>query len=216
MVVRRYRDRREGGRILAEHLRAYTGLKDGLVLALPRGGVPVGYEVARALRLPLDVFVVRKLGAPGQEELAIGAVASGGIRVLNEGIVTRLGLNEQDIEPIAERELEEVARREQLYRGAKGPLDVDRKTVILVDDGIATGASMNVAVQALRAGSPAKIIVAVPVAAVENCELLRCQADDVICPETPVNFSAVGQWYEDFRQTTDEEVAEMLGTRDKG
>jgi predicted phosphoribosyltransferase len=176
----------------------------------------VGYEVARALRLPLDVFIVRKLGAPGQEELAIGAVASGGIRVLNEGIVRRLGLDQNTIEAIAAREFEEVARREQLYRGAKGPLNVQGKTVILVDDGIATGASMNVAVQALRAGNPAKIVVAVPVAAMENCELLRSQADDVICPEAPVDFAAVGQWYEDFRQTTDEEVAELLGTRDKG
>jgi predicted phosphoribosyltransferase len=212
----RYRDRREAGRALAEQLRAYTGLKDGLVLALPRGGVPVGYEVARALRLPLDVFVVRKLGAPGQEELAIGAVASGGIRVLNERIITRLGLDENAIEPIAAREFEEIGRREQLYRSTKGPLNVEGKTVILVDDGIATGASMNVAVQALRAGSPKKIVVAVPVAAVENCELLRSQANDVICGETPRDFSAVGQWYEDFRQTTDEEVAELLGTRDKG
>lgn len=208
----RYRDRRDGGRALAEQLRAYTGVRDGLVLALPRGGVPVGYEVAQALKLPLDVFVVRKLGAPGQEELAIGAVASGGIRVLNEQIVSRLGMNESAIDAIAAREVEEVSRREKLYRGDREPVSrgVEGKTVILVDDGIATGASMSVAVQSLRAGNPAKIVVAVPVAAAENCELLRSEADDVICARMPPRFSAVGEWYQDFRQTTDEEVAELL------
>lgn len=205
---------------MAEQLRAYTGLENGLVLALPRGGVPVGYEVARELRLPLDVFVVRKMGAPGQEELAIGAVASGGIRVLNERIVSGMGLGESEIEAIAAHEFEEVARREKLYRGDKEPISqsVKGKTVILVDDGIATGASMSVAVQALRSEGPEKIIVGVPVAAAENCELLRSEADDVICAQIPARFSAVGEWYQDFKQTTDEEVAELLkaGIRDKG
>jgi len=210
----RFRDRREAGRFLAEKLTAYAGRPDVIVLALPRGGVPVAYEVARTLGAPLDVFVVRKLGIPGYEETAMGAVATGGVRVLNEDVVRSLGIPDYAIEAVASREQLELSRRERLYRGGRPALDVRGKMVILVDDGLATGATMQAAVAALRKQQPARIVVAVPVAAPETCEALKDEADDVICATTPQPFRAVGLWYEDFSQTSDEEVRALLGRRD--
>jgi erythromycin esterase-like protein/predicted phosphoribosyltransferase len=205
-----FSDRREAGRVLAEKLAAYANRPDVLVLALPRGGVPVAYEVARALGAPLDVFVVRKLGVPGYEELAMGAVATGGVRVLNDQLVERLGIPEHIIDAVAARERRELARRERLYRGGRPPPDVRGRTVILVDDGLATGATMHAAIQALRQQNPARIVVAVPTASPETCEEMKARADDVICAITPEPFHAVGRWYQDFSQTTDEEVAALL------
>jgi len=208
-----FRDRREAGRSLAERLAAYANRPDVLVLALPRGGVPVAYEVARALGAPLDVFVVRKLGVPGYEELAIGAVATGGVRVLNDQLVERLGIPEQMIDAVAARELQELARRERRYRGGRPPPDVRGRTVILVDDGLATGATMHAAIEALRQQKPTRIVVAVPTASPEICEEMNTKADDVICAITPEPFQAVGRWYQDFSQTTDEEVEALLSQR---
>ena len=210
MTGRRFRDRTEAGRRLAEQLTAYAERPDVLVLALPRGGVPVAYEVARALRAPLDVFLVRKLGVPGYEELAMGAVATGGVRVLNDQIVAGLRIPDHVIEAVAEAEQQELARRERLYRGDRPLPDVRHRTVILVDDGLATGATMQAAIKALRALQPARIVVAVPTGSPETCEQLKAQADDVICAITPEPFHAVGLWYEDFTQTTDEEVRDLL------
>jgi erythromycin esterase-like protein/predicted phosphoribosyltransferase len=208
-----FRDRREAGRRLAEKLAAYANRPDVLVLALPRGGVPVGYEVARALSAPLDVFVVRKLGVPGYEELAMGAVATGGVRVLNDQLVERLGIPESLIDAVAARERQELARRERLYRGNRPPPDVRGRTVILVDDGLATGATMYAAIEALRQQDPARIVVAVPMASPETCEEMKTKADEVICAITPEPFHAVGRWYRDFSQTTDEEVGVLLAQR---
>jgi predicted phosphoribosyltransferase len=210
MAPRVFRDRAEAGRVLAEQLAAYADRPDVIVLALPRGGVPVGYEVAQALHAPLDVFLVRKLGVPGHEELAMGAVATGGVRVLNEQVVRALHIPEQVIDAVARWELEELARRERLYRGDRSPPDVRGRTVILVDDGLATGATMLAAVRALRQQQPARIVVAVPIASRDTCELLRDEVDDVICAATPDPFYAVGLWYENFEQLTDEEVRELL------
>lgn len=209
----RFRDRREAGRLLAAKLPAYAHRPDVLVLALPRGGVPVAYEVARALGAPLDVFLVRKLGVPGQEELAMGAVASGGVRVLNDDIVTALRIPERVIDAIAAREQPELARRERLYRGNRPPPDVRGRTVILVDDGLATGATMAAAVKALRQQHPARIVVAVPIASPDTCEQLSTEVDEVVCAAMPHPFHAVGLWYEDFSQTTDDEVRELLARR---
>src|SRR3979490_2478319 len=208
-----FHDRSEAGRLLAEKVGAYANRPDVLVLALPRGGVPVAYEVARALGAPLDVFVVRKLGVPGYEELAMGAVATGGVRVLNDQLVERLGIPEDMIDAVAARERQELARRERLYRGGRPPPDVRGRTVILVDDGLATGATMHAAIQALRQQNPACIVVAVPTASHETCEEMRARADDVICGITPEPFDAVGRWYRDFSQTTDEEVGFLLARR---
>jgi predicted phosphoribosyltransferase len=205
-----YRDRSEAGQVLAGKLRAYAGQPNLLVLALPRGGVPVGYEVAQALRAPLDVFLVRKLGYPGHEELAMGAIASGGVRILNEDVVRVLQVPDDVIESVAAAEQQELERRERLYRGDRPPLDVRDKIVILVDDGLATGASMKAAVAALREMRPARIVVAVPVGSVDTCYEMRDFADDVVCAATPEPFRAVGLWYEDFSQTTDEEVRDLL------
>ncbi|MDB5405191.1 MAG: Erythromycin esterase [Rhodospirillales bacterium] len=213
MKSRPFRDRSEAGRQLAAKLAAYANRSDVLVLGLPRGGVPVAYEVARALGAPLDVFIVRKLGVPGYEELAMGAVATGGVRVLNEELLEKLGLPEYVIEAVATREQEEVKRRERLYRGGLPSPDVRGRTVILVDDGLATGATMRAAVKALRQQEPARIVVAVPIASREACEELRGEVDDVICAVTREPFHAVGLWYEDFSQTTDEEVRELLARR---
>jgi putative phosphoribosyl transferase len=210
MASRVYLDRTEAGEVLATELAAYANHPDVIVLALPRGGVPVGYEVAKALHAPLDVFLVRKLGVPGQEELAMGAVASGGVRVLNEQVVRQLRIPESVITSSAARELEELRRRERLYRGDRPPPAVRGKTVILVDDGLATGSTMLAAVKALRRQEPARIVVAAPIAALETCELLRIEADEVVCSVTPEPFHAVGLWYEDFSQTSDEEVRELL------
>jgi predicted phosphoribosyltransferase len=213
MELRPFRDRREAGQLLAAKLAEYAKRPDVLVLALPRGGVPVAYEVARALGAPLDLFLVRKLGIPGHEELAMGAVATGGVRVLNDQVVDGLRIPDYVIDRVTTQEQQELTRRERLYRGGRPPADVRGRTVILVDDGLATGATMHAAIQALRQQQPARIIVAVPTAAPETCEALRAEVDDVICAITPEPFYAVGLWYEDFSQTTDEEVRDLLARR---
>jgi predicted phosphoribosyltransferase len=210
MNSRLYRNRAEAGEVLADELREYAHRPEVLVLALPRGGVPVGYEVARTLRAPLDVFLVRKLGVPGHEELAMGAVATGGVSVLNDQVVRHLRIPQPVIERIALEELEELERRALLYRGERPPPDLRGKTVILVDDGLATGSTMLAAAKAVRQQEPARIVVAAPVAAPETCEFLRDEVEEVVCPVTPDPFHAVGLWYEDFSQTTDEEVRELL------
>ena len=207
---RRFRDRTQAGQLLAAKLGHYANRPDVIVLALPRGGVPVAYEVARALDAPLDVFIVRKLGVPGHEELAMGAVASGGIRVLNDMVVRALQIPDYVIEAVAEWEQNEIARREREYRGERPPPDVKGRTVILVDDGLATGSTMLAAVKALRQQQPGRIVVAVPTAARETCDALRAEVDEIICAVTPEPFYAVGFWYENFAQTSDEEVRELL------
>ena len=209
----RFHDRREAGRLLAQELQAYAGRPDVVVLALPRGGVPVAAEVAQALGAPLDVFLVRKLGVPGHEELAMGAVASGGLGVLNAEVVSGLHIPESVIRTVAAREQQELVRREELYRGNRPPRDVRGRTVILVDDGLATGATMLAAIRALRQQQPARIVVAVPTASSETCEALKREADEVVCSITPEPFVAVGQWYDDFSQTTDAEVRDLLASR---
>src|SRR6202047_2779077 len=211
-----FRDRREAGRLLAAKLRTYANRSDVIVLALPRGGVPVAYEVANALGAPLDVFVVRKLGIPGYEELAMGAVATGGVRVLNDEIVRGLRIPEYIIDAVAARDQQELRRRERLYRGGRPPPDVRGRTMILVDDGLATGATMRAAIMALRQLQPARIVVATPTASPEICEELRSEVDEVICAITPQPFLAVGHWYEDFSQTTDDEVRNLLARQDPG
>lgn len=206
----RFHDRADAGQRLAAQLQDYAGQADVIVLALPRGGVPVAYEVARALRAPLDVFVVRKLGMPGHEEYAIGALASGGVRLINEQAVALHGVDQREIDRVAAAEQSELERRERSYRGER-PFPVIRgRTVILVDDGLATGSTMRAAVQALRLEAPRKIIVAVPVSAPDICHAFRDIADAIVCVMTPEPFYAVGLWYEDFSQTTDEEVHELL------
>jgi predicted phosphoribosyltransferase len=206
----RFRDRHEAGVRLAAELPEYAGRDDVYVLALPRGGVPVGYEVATALGLPLDVFVVRKLGVPGHEELAMGAIASGGVRIINGDVVHQFGVTDDVIATTAAHEQVELERRERRYRDGRSLPDVRYRTVILVDDGLATGSSMIAAATALRAHEPARIVVAVPVAAADSCAALREIADDVICAVTPVFFEAVGAWYDDFTQVTDDEVHDLL------
>ena len=210
IAARRFRDRSEAGRVLAGHLRKYADRDDVIVLGLPRGGVPVAAEVARALGAPLDVFIVRKLGVPGHEELAMGAVASGGVRVVNDDVVRGLALDDRTIDRVAARELAELHRRERSYRGDRPDPDFAGRTVILVDDGLATGSSMRAAVKALAARHPARVVVAVPIAARDTCAALLREADEVVCPVTPEPFHAVGLWYEDFSQTTDEEVHALL------
>jgi predicted phosphoribosyltransferase len=209
-VVKVFKDRRDAGRVLAGLLGRYRDRSDVVVLALPRGGVPVGYEVARALGAPLDVFVVRKLGIPGHEELAMGAIASGGAVVLNDDVVRGLDIPPQVIQQVAEREGRELLRREEAYRKGRPMQDVAGKTVILVDDGLATGSSMRAALEALRRLGPARIVVAVPAAPGPTCEELADQVDEVVCATTPAPFFAVGESYRDFAQTTDEEVQELL------
>lgn len=207
-----FRDRADAGRFLATRLGAYANRRDVLVLALPRGGVPVAFEVARSLRSPLDVFLVRKLGVPGHEELAMGAIATGGVRVLNEEVVQSLGLADEVVERVTEREQRELERRERSYRDALPAPDVRDRAVILIDDGLATGATMRAAARALRQREPARLIVAVPVASEETCRQFqsRGEADEIVCAATPEPFLAVGTWYEDFGQTTDEEVRDLL------
>ncbi len=209
-MTRSFQDRREVGRLLATKLREYAHRPDVLVLGLPRGGVPVAFEIARALDAPLDVLVVRKLGVPGREALAMGAIAGGGIRVLQDEVVRELGITPGVIERVTAAERQELVRRESLYRGNRPPLDVRGRTVIVVDDGIATGATMKAAVAALRAMQPARIVVATPVAAREICDAMRQSADVCTCYETPARFSAVGLWYRDFTQTTNAEVRTLL------
>jgi predicted phosphoribosyltransferase len=206
----RFRDRSEAGRYLAARLHQYANRPDVIVLALPRGGVPVAFEVARQLNVPLDVFLVRKLGLPGREELAMGAIATGGVRVLNDEVIRVLRVPEEIIDAVAAQEQEELERRERLYRGDRPPPDVRGRTVILVDDGLATGSTMRAAIAALRAQHPARIVVAVPVGAPDTCAEFKDEADDVICARTPEPFFAVGLWYADFSQTTDEEVHDLL------
>ena len=210
MKPRYFRDRSEAGRLLAAKLRTYANRPDVIVLALPRGGVPVAYEVATALGAPLDIFLVRKLGVPGYEELAMGAVATGGVRVLNDQVVQGLRIPDYVIDAVAAWELQELARREQLYRGERPQPNVRDRTVILVDDGLATGSTMLAALRALRQQQPARVVVAVPTASPVTCEEMRSEADDVVCAITPEPFYSVGLWYEDFSQTTDEEVRELL------
>ena len=205
-----YRDRADAGRQVAARLRDYKGNNDVLVLALPRGGVPVAFEVATAIEAPLDVLCVRKLGTPGQPELAMGAIASGGVRVMNEDVLRSLGIGEEEIEAVARRELLELARREQAYRGDRKALEIAGKIVVLVDDGVATGATMRAAVAALRQLGSTRVIVAVPHGAEETCAKLRREADEVVCLASPWPYVAVGRWYENFSQTSDAEVAELL------
>jgi putative phosphoribosyl transferase len=206
----RFADRSAAGRELAERLSHYAGRKDIVVLGLPRGGVPVAYEVAAALAAPLDVFVVRKLGVPGHEELAMGAIASGGVRVLNERVVDEVGIDAPEIEAVADRERAELERRECAYRGERDPIDVEGKTVIVVDDGLATGATMRAAITALRDRQADTIVVAVPTGSPQTCAEIGETVDEIVCARTPEEFTAVGVWYRDFEPTSDDEVRRLL------
>jgi len=205
-----FRDRAEAGRLLGAELASRNLPQDSIVLALPRGGVPVGFEVARALAAPLDVVVVRKLGVPWQPELAMGAIASGGVRILDERLILQEGIPPEEIENVAANEAQEVERRELLYRGDRPPLELRNRPVILVDDGLATGSTMLAAVKCVQSLQPSAVTVAVPVASRQACTLIRNEADDCVCLATPTPFIAVGEWYQDFRQTSDVEVRELL------
>ena len=209
--IQTFADRVEAGQLLAGKLAAYRDRDDVLVLALPRGGVPVASEVARALNVPFDVFVVRKLGVPGHEELAMGAIASSGVKQINRDVVDALGIPANVIDAVAAREQRELERREQAYRGNRPPLTLINKTLIIVDDGLATGSTMRAAVMAARQHQPARVIVAAPVGAVSTCADLATEADDVVCVRTPDPFVAVGMWYRDFTETSDHEVRSLLG-----
>ena len=209
-MLSRYPDRSAAGKILAGQLAHYANRPDVIVLALPRGGVPVGFEVAWALGAPLDVFLVRKLGVPGYEELAMGAIATGGVRILNDAVIREMQIPPQLIENAAERELAELARRESLYRGDRPAPELRDRTVILVDDGLATGSTMRAAVAAVRQHQPGRIVVAVPVSAPETYAAFTSEVDEIVSPCTPENFCAVGQWYADFPQTSDDEVRRLL------
>lgn len=215
MEEMRYRDRSEAGRLLASKLTMYAGRPDVLVLALPRGGVPVAFEIAKALHAPLDVFLVRKLGVPGQEELAMGAIANGGTRVINEDVVHMLHIPSSIIENVASKELHELERRRQLYRDDRPLPTIQNRIVILVDDGLATGATMRAAVHALRIQHPARLVVAVPVAAAPSCDMLRAEVDEMIAPLTPEFFRGVGWWYENFAQVSDKEVHDLLALAER-
>ncbi len=215
-MVTGFRNRQQAGQRLARQLSTYAGNPKVLVLALPRGGVAVASEVARALRAPLDVFVVRKLGVPGIEELAMGAVASGDVRVLNESVVKQLNIPEEVIDEVAAEELAEVKRRERAYRGNQPTPVVSGRVLIVVDDGLATGATMRAAIKALRLQQPERIVVAVPVAPGETVEEIRAEADEVVCLMTPLLFWGIGQWYEDFAQLTDDEVRILLAQAHRG
>jgi putative phosphoribosyl transferase len=205
-----FKDRADAGRKLAARLTRYADRGDVLVLALPRGGVPVAYEVAKELKAPLDVFLVRKLGVPGYEELAMGAIASGGVRVINEELVNYLGIPDQVIEAIAAVEQRELERRALTYRDNRPPPDVKDRVVILIDDGLATGSTMRAAAASLRRQKPRRIVVAVPVSSSEICDEFRSEVDEIVCAVTPQNFQGVGLWYDDFSQTSDEEVRQLL------
>ena len=211
MFIKIFKHRSDAGQFLASKLADYANDAEVVVLGLPRGGVPVAYEVARRLHAPLDIFLVRKLGVPGHEELAMGAIASGGVRVLNQEVLSHLGIPEDIIELVVESEQRELKRREREYRGDLPPLELRGRTVIVVDDGMATGSSMRAAVQALRQKHPKRIVVAVPVGARETCESFRDEVDTLaVCAITPEPFTAVGLWYADFSQTTDDEVRELI------
>jgi predicted phosphoribosyltransferase len=205
-----FRDRRDAGRKLAQKLLHYADRPDVTIFALPRGGVPVAYEVALALNAPLDIFIVRKLGLPGREELALGAIGSGGIRVLNSDVIRVLNIPQEVINIVAQRELQELQRREQKYRGDRSAPDIHGRTVILIDDGLATGASMRAAVAGVRAQHPARSVVAVPAAAREVCDAFEFAVDEMVCVITPEPFYGVGKWYEEFTQIDDEEVRRLL------
>lgn len=213
---RAFEDRKTAGRALAARLREYAGRGDVLVLALPRGGVPVAFEVAEALGAPLDLFLVRKLGTPGHRELAMGAIASGGVRVLNTDVIQWYGVTPAAIEAVAQEEQHELERREEAYREGRAPAPLEGRIVILIDDGLATGSTMRAAVLAVKQRKPAKVVVAVPVGARETCDELAAVADEVVCARMPQPFSAVGQWYLDFGQTTDEEVSQLLRDHARG
>ena len=206
----RFEDRFDAGRVLAQALKHHAGKPDVAVLALPRGGIPVAFEIAHALGAPLDVFVVRKLGAPGYEELAMGAIATGGVRVFNEEVIQHLGVSESWIEATIREQEEELRRREAAYRGDRPPVEIEGRTVILVDDGLATGASMRAAVRALSQRHPAAIVVAVPIGSRDTCDQFRAEVEEVVCARTPEPFHAVGAWYRNFTQTTDDEVRDLL------
>jgi len=206
----RFRNRVDAGRSLATKLTAYANRHDVIVLALPRGGVPVGFEVAQALRAPLDVFLVRKLGVPGHPELAMGAIANGGVRVLSDDIIGHLAIPPDAVEEVTSRERIELERRDKMYRGNRPPAVLNDRTVILVDDGLATGATMEAAIRAVRQSEPRRVVVAAPVGAAETCERLATMADEVVCVATPEPFQAVGLWYEHFDQTSDDEVIDLL------
>jgi predicted phosphoribosyltransferase len=212
----RFLDRRDAGKQLAVRLPHYRLHPEVLVLALPRGGVPVAFEVACELKVPLDVFVVRKLGAPGHPELAMGAIASGGVQVLNQDVIRELGISELEIEVAAACEMLELERRERDYRGNRPPLEVHGRTTVLIDDGLATGASMRAAIAALRRLDAGKIVVAVPVAAPPTCAAMERYVDEMVCLITPPEFQAVGEWYEDFSQTSDDEVRHLLEKSNRG
>lgn len=205
-----FHDRFEAGQILAEKLQHYRDRPDVLVLALPRGGVPVAFEIARSLNAPLDVFLVRKVGVPGHEELAMGAVANRNIRVSNQDVVQRLGISEAVFDEVADREHHELRRRRDLYRGGEPPLQVADHTIILVDDGLATGSTMRAAIAALREQRPSRLVVAVPVGASETCANLGQEVDEIVCGACPEQFTAVGAWYDDFSPTSDETVTHLL------
>jgi len=211
----KFRNRSHAGQVLAPLLTQYAGSFDVIVLALPRGGVPVGFEVARSLNVSLDVYLVRKLGVPGQEELAMGAIATGGVVVINDSVTDSLGISRSEIDRVAAEEGAELTRRESLYRGSSAAPALRDQTVILIDDGLATGATMRAAVQSVRVQKPQRIVVAVPTGAAETCARIAREVDEVVCASTPEPFYAVGMWYEDFSQTTDEEVRELL-TRIQG
>jgi putative phosphoribosyl transferase len=209
-MLTHFQNRADAGRFLAAQLKEYRGRPDVLVLGLPRGGVPVAYEIAHELGVPLDVFVVRKLGVPGHEELAMGAIAGGGTTVLNQEVIAELGIPDELIRQVIDRESRELSRREALYRGDRPLPRVEGRTVILVDDGLATGSTMRAAAAAVSARNPRKVIVAVPVAASQTCDELEREVDAVVCPLTPDPFYAVGLWYQDFSPTTDQEVRLLL------
>ena len=210
MAGRLFRNRSEAGERLAQALQTYAGGTDVLVLALPRGGVPVGFEVAKALGAPLDVMPVRKLGLPGQEEFAMGALAEGDVVVLQPDVLSQLGVSQERLDEVVRRESIELSRRKTLYRGTRSPPPLQGKVAILVDDGLATGYTMRAAVAAVRKHLPARLVVAVPVGARDSCDTLRREADEVVCLEIPEPFYAVGLWYEDFGQTSDQEVIDLL------
>ena len=211
-MSKRFSNRIQAGKMLAQHLQAYTNVKDVLVLALPRGGVPVAFEVAKLLNVAMDVCIVRKLGVPGHKELAMGAIASENTIVFNQNIINSLGIDEEKITQVINQELRELKRRNQVYRDNKPAINVKNKIVILIDDGIATGATMRAALTIIQQQQPAKIVVAVPVAPLAACQELRLEVDDIICLQCPEIMSAIGLWYEDFSQTTDNEVRALLGS----
>jgi predicted phosphoribosyltransferase len=211
----RFQNRAEAGVLLGKRLAAYAERPDVLILALPRGGVPVGFEIAKALHAPLDVLIVRKLGVPGQEELAMGAIVSGGMQVLNESVVESLGISAQEIQAAAAREQTELERREHVYRGGRPSPAIRGRTVILVDDGIATGTTMRIALVAVRRQGPSRLVLAVPVAPSSTCRELKPLVDEMVCLLTPQDFVAISLWYEDFRQTSDQEVCDLLEQADR-